>query len=98
MNATNAALALVATLAAATLSPVAHAAAQGGRTTIVVTCAAMQRPTLAATAELVGSNNSKEVYDARNRLMAQVRDECAKPGVARVAFTGKALAMTVASR
>jgi hypothetical protein len=90
-----ASLVLAAALASSVSMPVAAASPPAGHAVLVVSCG--QRPSQAAVAGLIGSNNTHEIYAARTRLMTQVRSACRKAGIAHVAVVGRATQTRVAA-
>ena len=97
MNTLAAATLVLATLLAPATTTAAAATEATGHAVLVVKCEAGNRPTLRAVADLIGDNNSHQVYKARNQLMAQVRSACAKAGITQVAVVGPKTETVVAA-
>jgi hypothetical protein len=86
-------------LAPAFAAPAAFAAdASTGAATLVVACDASHRPGQRAIGDLLGIDNPREAYQARSRVMAQVRSACKRPGVVRVTVSGRVAPMLVAQK
>jgi hypothetical protein len=96
MNRSILAFALAASVLAATVA--APAAAADGTATLVVSCQPGSRPSLRAIGDLLGIDNPAAAYQARSRVMAQVRSACQRAGIVRVTAVGRAVPALVAGR
>ena len=86
-------------LAQAHAAPVALAGeSTHGGATLVIACDAALRPSQRAIGNLLGIDNPREAYQARSRVMAQVRSACKLNGVVRVTVRGRVAPMLVAQK